>query len=283
MIIAQITDLHIGFEPDNEDEANRHRLERVLAALRALDPAPDLLLATGDLVDRGDRPSYATLRHALTGLPFPVHFAMGNHDERTSFHAVFPETPLTDGFVHYALDLPQLRVLVLDTLEPGRHGGAFCTQRAAWLNARLDEAPDRPTLIVLHHPPFEAGIVWMDTDPTEPWVERLAGCLRGRANLIGLLCGHVHRAIVAQWEGVTTVVCPSTAPQVALDLQPIDTARADGRAMIIDDAPGFALHWWNGRQLVSHFQTAQDHPVLAIMDERLRDLAERFIAERPQR
>jgi 3',5'-cyclic AMP phosphodiesterase CpdA len=55
MLIAQITDIHLGFEPDTPDEFNRLRLDRTVQALLEMDPRPDLLLATGDLVDRGDR------------------------------------------------------------------------------------------------------------------------------------------------------------------------------------------------------------------------------------
>jgi hypothetical protein len=95
-----------------------------------------------------------------------------------------------------------------------------------------------------------------------------------------MLCGHIHRAICAQWEGITMIACPSTAPQVALDLQQTAPTQADGRALIVDDAPGFALHWWNGRQLVTHFQTAEDHTVLARLDDRFLQLVENFLAER---
>ena len=42
---------------------------------------------------------------------------------------------------------------------------ASARSRAAWLRARLDEAPDRPTLIALHHPPIATGIGWLTEDP----------------------------------------------------------------------------------------------------------------------
>ena len=58
MLIAQITDIHLGFEPDSPGEFNRQRLDRVVAELVAMVPRPDMLLATGDLIDRGDRASY---------------------------------------------------------------------------------------------------------------------------------------------------------------------------------------------------------------------------------
>ena len=281
MLVAQITDIHLGFEPDTPGEFNRQRLDAALAALIALDPRPDLMLATGDLVDRGDIDSYRRLREAFSGLPFPVYFALGNHDIRRNFAQVFPETALHDGFLQYVIETGPLRLVVLDTLQEGRHGGSFCERRAQWLRETLDAAPDRKTLIVQHHPPVEVGIVWMNTDPAEPWVHRLAECLRGRQNVIGLVCGHVHRAIVTRWADAIVATCPSTAPQVALELQPIDPARPDGRPLIVADPPAYALHWWNGRELITHFDTAEDHEVLASYDEGLKDMIANMLAERP--
>lgn len=281
MLIAQITDIHLGFEPDTPGEFNRQRLDRTVATLRALDPQPDMLLATGDLIDRGDTESYERLREAFADLPFPVHMALGNHDDRANFRAVFGHYDYVDGFLQYAIETPALRLLVLDTLEEGRHGGAFCAKRAQWLNDRLDEAPDVRTLIVQHHPPIEVGIPWMNTDPAEPWVERLAACLRGRRNVIGLVCGHIHRAITTRWEDLVVATCPSTAPQVALDLRPIDPDVPDQRELIIADPPGYALHWWNGRELITHWDTAEDHAVLARYDANLQGMIQHMLAERP--
>ncbi len=90
MIIAQITDVHIGFDQGNPDEINRLRLDRTLKELAEATLLPDLLLATGDLTDHGDIPSYEALRDAFAGLPFPVWPCMGNHDQRDNFRAIFP-------------------------------------------------------------------------------------------------------------------------------------------------------------------------------------------------
>jgi 3',5'-cyclic AMP phosphodiesterase CpdA len=224
-----------------------------LETLVALKPQPDLVFATGDLVEHGDIESYRQLREMLAALPFPVHYAMGNHDDRANFSAVFPETPLTDGFVQYAVEGFPLRFLVLDTLDAGHHGGAFCPQRAAWLTARLDEAPDTPTLILLHHPPAAIGIDWMDPTDGEEWIERLATTLAGRDNIVGLVSGHVHRAATLDWRGMKLSVTPSTAPSIALDLTEVDPEQPDDRPMIEAGEPGFALHLWTGGRLVSHF------------------------------
>ncbi|HYI39100.1 MAG TPA: phosphodiesterase [Allosphingosinicella sp.] len=283
MLIAQITDIHLGFDQGNPDELNRKRLDITLRTLREMVPPPDLLLATGDLADMGDDLlSYARLEEAVAGLPFPVHYALGNHDGRAAFRAAFPDAPMPDGFHQYAIEAGNLRILVLDTLEEGRHGGGFCETRAGWLRARLAEAPGRPTLLVLHHPPIESGHSWMTENPDAEWVKRLESIVAAQTNIVAIVAGHLHRPVVAQWAGTTLAVCPSTAPQVALDFQPIDPDRPDDRAMIVADPPCFALHHWNGRRLATHFDTAGAHETLARFGPGLQPLVRMLAAEKAE-
>ncbi len=281
MLIAQVTDIHLGFEPDNPSEFNRKRLDQVIRQLSAMKPQPDMLLATGDLVDRGDSASYRRLRNALAGCSFPVWPCLGNHDERANFSEWYPEIPVVDGFVQYEVETPELRLLFLDTLEDGRHGGAFCETRADWLRARLAEKTGTKTLIVMHHPPVEVGIEWMNTHSGEPWVMRFAEAIRGHDQIVGIVCGHLHRPITVGWQGRTIAICASTAPQVALDLAEIDPDAPDGRPMIIADPPAFALHRWNGQEFVSHFDNADEHVVLARFDDKMQDLVRSLLNERP--
>lgn len=283
MLIAQITDIHLGFETGNPDEYNRRRLDCALRRLRELAPRPDLLLATGDLADTGDDcESYARLRLALADLPFPAYFALGNHDGRDAFRASFPDLAMPDGFLQYAIEDYDLRILVLDTLEEGRHGGGFCETRAGWLRARLAEAPERPTLIVLHHPPIETGLSWMTENPEAFWVKRLEAIVSAHGNIVAMIAGHLHRPVVTHWAGTVLAVCPATAPQVALDFEPIDPDAPDGRPMIVADPPCYALHWWNGASLVSHFDTAGDRDILARYGPELQPLVRMLLAEKAQ-
>ncbi len=264
MLVAQITDIHLGFDPGNPDEYNRQRLDQTLRVLTAMTPLPDLLLVTGDIADNGDdRDSYERFRAATEALPFRVCPAMGNHDNRAAFRAVFPDTPDADGYVQYTVEDLPVRILVLDTLEIGRHGGGFDEVRARWLEARLAEAPERPTLIALHHPPIATGLSWMTENPEARWVRRLRPIVEANRNIVAMVCGHLHRPIVTRWAGTALAVCPSTAPQVALDMENMDSEAPDNRPMIVADRPYFALHYWNGDGLVTHFDTVEDHEVLA--------------------
>ena len=280
MLIAQVTDIHLGFQPDDPAELNRKRLDDVLDALLALTPQPDLLLATGDLTEHGSIASYQTLKTIADRLPFPVHFALGNHDDRGNFRQVFADVPAgPGGRIHYAFAHGPLRFVVLDTLEHGHHGGALDEDQAAWLDSTLGE-DTRPTMLVLHHPPIQTGNGWMTEDIDAAWVQRLAAVVRRHPHIIRMVTGHLHRGIVTGWHGTTLAVCPSTAPQVAIDFRDIDPENPDGRDMIVAEPPGFALHWWTGRDLVTHYGIGGEHPVLARYNARMQPTVQHILAER---
>ncbi|MDB5678851.1 metallophosphoesterase [Sphingomonas bacterium] len=271
----------MGFVLDDPDEMNARRLDAVLDRLKSLPTPPDALIASGDLTERGDEASYRRLRAKLEACPFPVHYALGNHDTREGFAAAFPDLAMPGGFFQYAADCGELRLLVLDTLEPGRHGGGFDDARAAWLAERLDEAPERPTIIVLHHPPIETGIDWLTTDPAEPWVRRLADTIAGRGNIVALVSGHIHRSITGQFAGFPVVVCPPTAPVAALELAPIDPDRPDGRPIIVDTPPAYALHLWRHGQLISHVDRVERQEPVVSYDKTMQPLMRKVFGERP--
>ncbi|WP_342743668.1 phosphodiesterase [Novosphingobium mathurense] len=281
VLIAQITDIHLGFEPGNPSELNRQRLDMVLARLMSGPNRPDLLLVTGDLTDKGDSESYARLEEALASCPFPVYLCVGNHDLRDAFRAQFPNVPVASGFIQYAIEFDALRILVLDTLEEGRHGGAFCETRAAWLRATLAERPDVPTVIAMHHPPTEMGIDWMDTVSQEPWVARFGRTVWCADQVKAIVCGHVHRPIMTLWQGRQLTVCASSSPEVALDFRPIDPDATDGRAMIVAEAPGLAFHRWDGERLITHFDVGGQRQILATYDAKMQALVRHLLEERP--
>lgn len=278
MLIAQVTDIHLGFQPDDPAELNRKRFDDIIGSLLALDPPPDMLLATGDLTETGSIASYRTLKTLCDALPFPVLMALGNHDDRTNFCAIFEPAIDAAGFVQYAVEAGPLRIIVLDTLDEGHHGGGFDTARAAWLAAEL-AASAKPTIVVLHHPPIETGSGWMTEDLDAPWVQRLRVVIEAAPHVIRLVSGHLHRAIVTGWGGTTLAVCPSSAPQVAIDFRALDPDAPDGRDMIVAEAPGFALHYWTGRDLVTHFCAGGDHPVLARYNARMQPTVRHILAE----
>lgn len=252
MLIAQITDCHVGFDLADPQEDNVRRLRAVLDELTHGPNRPDLVLLSGDLTNHGEPESYARLVALLADYALPFQLMVGNHDERTAFRTAFPAAPNHDGFVQYELPLPGLRLIALDTIEPGRHGGAFCAERAAWLAERLDADPVTAVLIAMHHPPIVSGIDWMDGTGNEAWIARFTAVIEGRPQVRAIIAGHLHRAIHTTVAGVPLTVCPASAPAVTLDLSPIDPDRPDGRPMVQAEPAGYALHRWDGARLTSH-------------------------------
>ena len=282
MLIAQITDLHIGFDRDNPHEMNVRRLNLVIDQLNALQPKPDLLLVTGDLVENGDDVGAYSHMIALVGRwQGPVLWTIGNHDDRAHFRAALPQVPVdANGFIQYEQDFGGLRWIMIDTLDAGRHGGAFCELRAAWLTERLAERTEDPTIIVLHHPPVDTGIVWMSAEPQEEWVQRLRSAIAPAGQVKAMIAGHVHRPIATSFAGKPLMIAPSTAPLVALDLDHVDPLHPDGRALIIADAPAYALHRWDDGRLLTHFEIAGPRNVLATYDSNLQPMMKAFLEER---
>ena len=93
MLVAQVTDLHIGFDRDNPHELNVRRLNMVIDQLNAMRPKPSLLLVTGDLVEYADDiDAYRHMVALIARWEGPVLWAIGNHDGREEFRAVAAAT-----------------------------------------------------------------------------------------------------------------------------------------------------------------------------------------------
>lgn len=281
LLIAQITDIHIGFDPDaGEDEFNYKRFLAVRDHLMAQEVQPDILILSGDLADGGNADSYARLKDAISVCPFPVYPMTGNHDTRSVLVKAFPGFENEDGFVQYAIELDGFRVLCIDSLDQGRHGGGFCEKRAAWVTRELNAHPETPTLIVLHHPPVVAGIDWMDPKTSEPWYQRFHETVAGQSQIVGIAAGHLHRPVFSEVQGIPLSVVPAVAPAVTLDLRPVDTEIADERGIVDAEPPFYGLHRWHDGKLVTHLQPVGEWQTLARYGDNLKPMMQGLLDER---
>jgi Icc protein len=223
-------------------------LERAVAHVNALDPRPDIVLATGDLVERGKPEEYAHLKRLLAPLAMPVHLIPGNHDARDALREVFTDHAYlpSSGFIQYAIEDLPVRLIALDTLVVGKGHGELCDERLTWLEARLGES-DRPTILFMHHPPFDCGISAFDGFRLVQGEPELARLVRRHGNVERVMCGHVHRPIQVRWAGTMASIAPATAHQATLDLH-------EGAPLsMMMEPPGIALHLWRpGTGLVTH-------------------------------
>ncbi len=257
MIVAQISDSHVSLPGSLPDMRWRTaaNLERAVAHLASLDPGPDLVFLTGDCVDDGSAEEYQRLRAILDRLPVPYFLAMGNHDDREAMRSVFGDRDWFPerGFVQYVVDHGDLRIVVLDTHIPGKPGGTLCDERLGWLSARLAEAPDRPTILFMHHPPFRSAVrvfEAMALDAAGPLTEVVS-----QFDHVELLAaGHVHRPMQHRLGGAIALTCPSVSHQAALDLKPRE------RLAFVNEPNACLLHCWvPDGGLVTHTSYIDDY------------------------
>jgi 3',5'-cyclic AMP phosphodiesterase CpdA len=257
MLLCQISDPHIVCEGalayGRVDTARM--LERCVSKILALPRLPDAVVATGDLTDHGSVEEYGLLAELLAALPMPLYLVVGNHDDAHSLRSAFPHHEYlngADGFVQYAVEDFEVRLVVLDTTVPGAPGGELCVRRLQWLDRELGKS-ERPTIIAQHHPPFATGLTLMDRMGLgNPEAE--ATVIERHRHVQCVVSGHYHRNIQTRFAGTVASVCPSTAHQLTLDLRP----GADIRFTFEPSA--FHLHLWNGQQVVTHTQLVEDFP-----------------------
>ena len=242
MIIVQISDLHL--RADGRKLKKTFDSKKALAAavdhLKKFEPAPDLVLATGDLVHKGTRENYHALRRRLDKLKLPVYVIPGNHDDRELLRDTFADwgyLPKDGEFLHYTVEDYPLRLIGLDTVNPGSDGGLMCTKRLQWLDARLAESPDRPSVIFMHPPPFKTGIGFMDR-PAFMDAAATEAVVRRHPQVERVICGHVHRPIDLGWGGAVATVAPSTAFQMTLALAP------DAPSGFVAEPPALPVFLW---------------------------------------
>lgn len=223
--IVQLTDTHIcapGTLAYGKVDTNG-LFEQAVHAIQRLPFSVDAIVMTGDLVDHGRMEEYVRLRELLTPLAgIPLYLLPGNHDDRQVLRQAFPDQPawMEIGFCQYSIPIGSTQLIALDSIVPRKDAGVLCRERLAWLEATLQQTPDRPTILALHHPPFRTLIDGMDAIGLLDGADELQAIVDRHPQVQCLIAGHVHRSIHAQFGKARAVVAPSTAHQVALDLRP---------------------------------------------------------------
>jgi 3',5'-cyclic AMP phosphodiesterase CpdA len=248
MLIAHLSDPHL--RPRGQLYQNRVDSNAMfLAAIRHLalfEPQPDLVLLSGDLVDTGSEAEYALASEMLALIPQPVLMIPGNHDDRERFRACYGDSA-SAGPLHFdAGEHGPLRILGLDISVPGAHHGEMDDAACRWLAARLAEAPDRPTIVMMHQPPFDSGIGFIDAYSCRQG-GRLADIVGRYPAVERILCGHIHRFMQLRFGGTMLVTAPSTTTAIALRLQ-----KNAAPASVIEP-PAVLLHHWRPESgLITH-------------------------------
>jgi Icc protein len=245
-LLLQLSDPHVGATWGEGDPAAG--LTRAVESVRRLPDRPDAVLVSGDLADNAADGEYQFVREMLTRLDVPVYVLPGNHDDRDTLRRHFDLPGAIGTPVQYAVDLGPLRLVVVDSTRPGEDRGELDQQRLTWLDAELAAAPDRITMIAMHHPPLSTGIEAWD-EIGLPVADRgaLGEVLERHPQVRRLVAGHVHRTIAAELAGRTALAIPSTYVQARLNF-------SSGEIELVAEPPGFAVHALLDGELASHVQ-----------------------------
>jgi 3',5'-cyclic-AMP phosphodiesterase len=197
MIIAQISDTHVALDSPDANERIRD-FELTIADINALDPAPDVIVHTGDIVHNGRTEEYAQAVVTLAKARVPVYVLAGNRDSRAELREAF----LAEGylapnfeFVEYAIDDYPVRLIALDTLSSGSNKGDFCCERIRHLIDMIEADTAKPVAVFTHHPPFEVTVGPDRLHFETPEVmSRLSRALQRSGRVVAVFSGHVHRA-----------------------------------------------------------------------------------------
>lgn len=251
MLIAQISDTHIaewgkkayGIAPTAEN------LACCVDHINQLEPAPDLVLVTGDITYSGLLEEVERAASILDQLRYPYYVIPGNHDDRSTLWSVFGGQAcpsMYQGFINYVIEGYPIRLIGIDSTVKNEPGGEICRIRAAWLDERLSEAKEQPTVIFMHHPPVKFGVLETDVDGFAG-SDRLGDIIERYPNIKSILCGHIHLQAHVGWRGTVIGTAPSMGIPLVLDL----TMKKPSQFTL--DVPSYQLHGWSlDKNLVSH-------------------------------
>jgi 3',5'-cyclic AMP phosphodiesterase CpdA len=221
VIVAQISDMHVKRRGHflHHMPHVAQPLRRVLAAIARLRPAPDCIVATGDLTESGTLDEYARLREILKEhAVIPVFLLPGNHDRLDALSTVFWDEAYLREPRHgvlFTVERQSWRLIALDSSKEERAGGYLSQYRLEWLRHRLNERRDTMTILAMHHPPFRTGIGRFDRQAFHGR-EELARIVRMHPQIARIICGHIHQPRVSAWCGTVGMCAPSTAPTLVL-------------------------------------------------------------------
>lgn len=246
--LIQITDTHIMSRGEllyGEFDTETHLRESV-AEINSMEPQPDLVMITGDLVENPSDATYSHFDELIAPLKAPVFLIPGNHDDPDLMWRHFGGTPRFPGkppCYQYVLEYDDYRILALNSHLDDTELPKFGEQRLRWLEQALAES-DKPTLIAIHHPPMKTGVYFIDM-AGEEWYAGISAALARNPQVKLIICGHGHLELIGRIENVTVYMAGSTAHQLIAG-RVKDLAPASDPSRV---AP--VLHHWLGDVFVS--------------------------------
>ena len=209
--VLQITDTHLFANPHETMRgcATVQTFNHVIEQIKPLCPTLDALLLTGDLSQDETPESYRRLYEMMAPLSVPTYWLPGNHDDLPTMGKILNQQPFQS---QKSVELGNWTLILLNTQEPGQVAGRISTDSLTWLEEQLRQGKDRPTLLVMHHPPCLIESAWMDD-------LRLQNCqdfyqvIDNHPQIKGVVFGHIHQAFETTRRQIPYLGSPSTCLQ----------------------------------------------------------------------
>ena len=211
--IVHFSDAHLFGDPTHVIYGVKptRSLKAAIDSINSILPRPNLCIYTGDSVSEQTESAYVLFKAQMEALDAPVHYAIGNHDDRGSLrrHMLNQEQPSDDPY-YYCLHQSGWRLVVLDTARPGEVWGRMDEEQLQWLEQLLQER--QPTLVFMHHHPLTIGIPWMDElmlRNADPLLE----ILKGSQCVEAVFFGHIHFECHLRYAGIHFMSVPAISFQ----------------------------------------------------------------------
>ena len=215
--IVQITDPHLFQDTNGEllGINTQASFSQVLSEIQQQQYDYDLVLATGDLVQDNSDEGYLRFRQEVKALNNKMVFWIpGNHDFQPKMFEILKEDSVS-AKKHILLG-DKWQILLLDSQVQGVPHGQLEAEELDWLKLKLQEYPERYSLVVLHHHLLSTGSAWLDQHNLRN-ANELAEVLAPFKNVKALLYGHIHQQVDSEWLGYQVMATPSTCIQFKAD------------------------------------------------------------------
>lgn len=189
---VHLTDLHLNpeFEAHGQPDTSVN-LRNAIEMIRGLEPPPKFVVISGDLTDTGSEAEFALVKELLSEIPVPILLTVGNCDVKQDlYQTILPDLHVLNDAYNYSQIFEDVHIILLDSTIPKKISGELKEDQLDWLSETLEQSPDIPKVVIMHHPPTHVGLPILSSvclQNPEALVSRLEN-----KNVIAIFCGHVH-------------------------------------------------------------------------------------------
>lgn len=218
--LALLSDTHVA-----EDMENNYRgfypyknLQQV--ASQVMKANPDAVLINGDVARlTGEKGDYGQIKNLLSPIADrkPIYMTLGNHDHRENIQEVFTnpkENQAVKDKRVAVIEQSSTRFVLLDSLMfVNKTPGYLGQGQRRWLGEFLEKSDTKPTVLFLHHPPFESDSALLDFD-------QLFSIIKPHQKVKAVFYGHSHQYRYDTVDGIHLINQPAIGYNFA-DTEPV--------------------------------------------------------------